>query len=151
MKITLIAVGAIKPGPEAELIAAYMKRLPWPVTILEIEEKRPLPPMERTKSEGEKILAALPKSSFVVALDKSGKAFNSPALSKQIQSWFQVGGAHITFIIGGSDGLSEAVLGAAQTKLSFGPNTWPHQLARVMLLEQIYRAYAIEEGHPYHK
>ncbi|MEE8294152.1 MAG: 23S rRNA (pseudouridine(1915)-N(3))-methyltransferase RlmH, partial [Sphingomonadales bacterium] len=116
-----------------------------------VEEKRPLPPNEKMKSEGEKIIAALPKGAFIVAMDKTGQSFPSHDLSQKIEKWFSAGGAHIVFLIGGSDGLSAAALNAANTKLSFGPMTWPHQLARVMLLEQLYRAWAILGGHPYHK
>lgn len=151
MKITIIAVGQIRGGPEAELLAEYQKRLPWKTEIVEVEEKRPLPRDERMKSEGEKIIAAIPKGAFVIAMDKAGQSFPSPELSIKIEKWFSAGGAHIAFLIGGSDGLSEPALNAANTKLSFGPMTWPHQLARVMLLEQLYRAWAIREGHPYHK
>jgi len=151
MKITIIAVGQIKGGPMAEQIAEYQKRLPWKTDIIEVEEKRPLPPNEKMKSEGEKIIAALPKGAFIVAMDKAGQSFPSPDLSQKIEKWFSAGGAHIAFLIGGSDGLSAAALNAANTKLSFGPMTWPHQLARVMLLEQLYRAWAILGGHPYHK
>ncbi len=151
MKITLIAVGLIKGGPEASLIAEYQKRLPWPTDIIEVEEKRPLPPAERKKSEGEKILSNIPKNTFVIAMDKAGKTLSSQDLSIKIEKWFSAGGASIFFLIGGSDGLSEEALAAANFKLSFGPMTWPHQLARVMLMEQLYRAWAIREGHPYHK
>jgi 23S rRNA (pseudouridine1915-N3)-methyltransferase len=151
MKITIIAVGQIRGGPEADLIAEYQKRLPWQLEIIEVEEKKPLPALERKKSEGDKLVAHLPKGAFVIAMDKEGGSFSSRELSKKIEKWFSAGGAHIAFLIGGSDGLSEAALKAAHTKLSFGPMTWPHQLARVMLLEQIYRAWAIRQGHPYHK
>lgn len=151
MKITIIAVGQIRGGPEAELVAEYQKRLPWSVDVIEVEEKRPLPPNERMKSEGEKIIAQIPKGAFVIAMDKAGSSFSSRDLSGKIEKWFSAGGAHIVFLIGGADGLSESALNAANTKLSFGPMTWPHQLARVMLLEQLYRAWAIREGHPYHK
>lgn len=151
MKITLIAVGQQKTGPEIELISVYQKRLSWPLEIVTVEEKRPLPPHERMKSEGQKLLENIPKGAFVVALDKGGKTLSSRELSKKMENWFSAGGSQVAFLIGGSDGLSEDVLARANTKLSFGPNTWPHQLARVMLLEQLYRAWAIQNGHPYHK
>lgn len=151
MKITLIAVGQIRGSPEAELLSEYQKRLPWKLEIIEVEEKRPLPPNEKMKSEGEKIITAIPKGAFVVAMDKAGQSFPSPELSIKIEKWFSAGGAHIAFLIGGADGLSKTALETANTKLSFGPMTWPHQLARVMLIEQLYRAWAISAGHPYHK
>jgi len=151
MKITIIAVGKSKGNPLEETGAEYIKRLPWAVDVIEVEEKRPLKPHEKMKSEGEKILSNIPKGSFVVALDKGGKVNSSREFSNTLEKWFNVRGAHITFIIGGADGLSEAMLQRAGAKLSFGPMTWPHQLARAMLLEQLYRAHAIREGHPYHK
>ncbi len=103
------------------------------------------------KSEGEKILFSIPKGAYLVALDKGGKTWSSREFSKILEKWFNAGGSHIAFLIGGPDGLSEAVIEKAQVKLSFGPMTWPHQLARVMLLEQLYRAFTIRERHPYHK
>ncbi|MCH8082267.1 MAG: 23S rRNA (pseudouridine(1915)-N(3))-methyltransferase RlmH [Proteobacteria bacterium] len=151
MKITIIAVGKSKASPAEAIGAEYIKRLPWSVEVIEVEEKRPLKPLEKMKSEGKKILLAIPKGAYPVALDKSGKTWSSREFSKTLEKWFNAGGSHIVFLIGGPDGLSEAVLEKAPAKLSFGPMTWPHQLARVMLLEQLYRAFAIAEGHPYHK
>ncbi|MCH8172340.1 MAG: 23S rRNA (pseudouridine(1915)-N(3))-methyltransferase RlmH [Proteobacteria bacterium] len=151
MKITIIAVGKSKGSPAEAIGAEYIKRLPWSVEVIEVEEKRPLKPLEKMKSEGKKILLAIPKGAYPVALDKSGKTWSSREFSKTLEKWFNAGGSHIVFLIGGPDGLSEAVLEKAPAKLSFGPMTWPHQLARVMLLEQLYRAFAIAEGHPYHK
>lgn len=151
MKISVIAVGRAGSGPEAKKISEYVKRLPWSVDIVEVEEKRPLPAPERMKSEGEKLLAAVPKGAFTVALDKGGKTYDSPGFSAALEKWFGAGGSHIAFLIGGADGLSKEVLETANTKLSFGAMTWPHMLARVMLMEQIYRAWAIRERHPYHK
>jgi len=150
MKITIIAVGKSKSGPEAGMVAEYLKRLPWQITIIEIEEKRPLPSLEKMESEGQKLLAAIPKGHYVVAMDKGGKNLSSKDFARSMEKWvasFQ----GITFIIGGADGLSEKVLSRAHSKLSFGAATWPHMLARVMLVEQLYRAFAIREGHPYHK
>jgi len=151
MKITIIAAGKSKQSPAGEMCSEYIKRLPWSVDIIEIEEKRPLSPPEKMKSEGEKLLAAVPKGAFAIALDKGGKTCSSREFSKAFDKWISAGSAHIAFIIGGADGLSKDVLDAVQTRLSFGVMTWPHQLARVMLLEQLYRAWAIHEGHPYHK
>lgn len=151
MKITIIAVGKSKGSPAEAIGVEYIKRLPWSVEVIEVEEKRPLKPLEKMKCEGEKILFAIPKGAYLVALDKGGKTWSSREFSKTLEKWFNAGGSHIAFLIGGPDGLSEAAIEKAQTKLSFGPMTWPHQLARVMLLEQLYRAFAIRERHPYHK
>jgi len=151
MKITIIAVGKSKGSPAEKIGGEYIKRLPWLVDVIEVEEKRPLSPPEKMKSEGEKLLSAIPKGAYVIALDKGGKLYSSGEFSKALDKWFGAGAAHIAFIIGGADGLAEAVLEASRVRLSFGAMTWPHQLARVMLLEQLYRAWAIREGHPYHK
>ena len=151
MKITLIAVGKAKAGLEASLSAEYIKRLPWPVDMIEVEEKRPLPAAEKIEREGRKILTFIPDNALVVALDKGGKTYSSPAFAKALQSWQMDGHANITFVIGGAGGLSKDVLAKADKTLSFGAMTWPHLLARVMLLEQLYRAHAINTGHPYHK
>lgn len=151
MKLTLIAVGKAKGGPEAVLCAEYIKRLPWPVGIIEVEEKRPLPATEKMVREGRKILNAIPGNALVVALDKGGQAHSSVAFAKALQSWQMGGHANITFVIGGAGGLAKDVLARADKTLSFGAMTWPHLLARVMLLEQLYRAHAINTGHPYHK
>lgn len=151
MKISVIAVGKAKGGPETALVSEYQKRLPWKLEIIEIEEKKPLPPPERVESEGEKLLQNVPKGAFVVALDKGGTAFSSTRFSQKLDKWFSAGGSHIAFIIGGAGGLSPKVLETAGAQLSLGPMTWPHLLARVMLLEQLYRAWAIHHGHPYHK
>lgn len=151
MKITILAVGKARSGPEAVLAAEYIKRLPWRVDIVEIEEKKPLSGPEKKAREGKKILNALPEKALVISLDKDGKVYSSPDLAKALQTWQLDGHSHIVFIIGGSDGLSKPVLEASSRILSFGAMTWPHQLARVMLLEQLYRGHAILSGHPYHK
>lgn len=151
MKITVIAVGKGKGRPETELVSEYQKRLPWKLEIIEVEEKKPLPSAGRIRSEGERLLQNIPKGAFVVALDKGGPALSSTQFSHKLDKWFSTGGSHIVFIIGGADGLSQKVLETARTKLSLGSMTWPHLLVRVMLLEQLYRAWAIRQGHPYHK
>lgn len=150
MKITVIAVGKAGKGPEADLITEFLRRLPWQLSFIEVEEKRPLSKARKMESEGNKLLAAIPRESFVIALDKDGKTLSSEVLAKSIEQWR---GRHqgLVFLIGGADGLAKPALQRADFKLSFGPMTWPHLLARTMLMEQLYRAYAIQKGHPYHK
>ena len=150
MKITVIAVGKARKGPETGLIAEYSKRLPWQLSFIEVEEKRPLSKTEKMASEGNKLLAAMPKGNFAIAMDRGGKTLSSEEFAKSIEKWSE-NHQGVTFLIGGADGLSQAVLSQADFKLSFGPMTWPHLLARTMLVEQLYRAYAIRKGHPYHK
>ena len=149
MKITVIAAGKIKTGPEADIVSEFTKRLPWQISFVEIEEKKPLPPAQKSESEGKKILAAIPEGAFAVALDKGGKTLSSEEFAKALEAWR--GRGDIAFLIGGADGLSDKVLARADAAISFGPMTFPHLLARAMLLEQLYRAHAILSGHPYHK
>lgn len=151
MKIVIIAAGRAKGGPEAELAAEYQKRLPWKLDVIEIEEKRPSTPAERKTREGKKLLGAVPPGAFVVALERTGESISSEAFASEIRKWELAGQKTVAFVIGGADGLSDEVLKTARMRLAYGPMTWPHQLARVMLLEQLYRAHAILTGHPYHK
>ena len=150
MPISIIAVGRLKPGPLQELCDEYRRRLPFAVDMREVEERRPLAGAERKAREGELILAALPKGAFTVALDERGKAHDSAAFARQFAAWRE-GSDTLAFVIGGADGLAPAVLEKASTRLAFGTMTWPHLLARAMLLEQIYRAHTILTGHPYHR
>lgn len=149
MKFSFIAVGRLK-GPEAELVTEFRRRIPWPLEVTEVEERRHRG-KERTAAEGKKLLAAVPEGAFIAVLERTGKAVSSEQLAAKIRNWMERGEREICFLIGGSGGHSADVLERADIKLSFGPMTWPHQLARVMLLEQLYRAWAILSGHPYHK
>jgi 23S rRNA (pseudouridine1915-N3)-methyltransferase len=101
--------------------------------------------------EGELLLGALPRRVPLIALDERGSAWSSRALADRIAVWRDGGNAELAFAIGGPDGLDSAVLGRAEAVLSLGPMTWPHLLARGMLLEQLYRAQQILAGHPYHR
>ncbi|HEY7690277.1 MAG TPA: 23S rRNA (pseudouridine(1915)-N(3))-methyltransferase RlmH [Dongiaceae bacterium] len=151
MRIAIAAVGKWKAGPEQALFEEYRKRLKWPVTLKEVEERRPLPPPQLKAREAELLLDAVPaKAAPLVALDERGKAFSSEALARQIAGW-QQGGGEAAFIIGGAGGLDEAVRQRAGLLLSLGAMTWPHMLVRVMLIEQLYRAQQILAGHPYHR
>jgi len=159
MEITIIAVGKIKEKYLKEGIAEYLKRLsPYArLTVIEVDDENApenLSPAEAekvVKKEGERILAKLHPSSFVVALDLKGKNLSSEELASFISEKNLYGQSKLTFIIGGSLGLSKDVLERADFKLSFGRMTFPHQLMRLILLEQIYRAFKIIRGEPYHK
>ncbi len=154
MRISIIAAGKSKAGPERELFDEYVRRLNWPVALKEIEEHRKVPPAQLMAREGELMLAALPKASpgrFVVALDQRGKALSSEQLANQIRQWRERGIDELAFLIGGAEGLSVAARQRAGFLLSFGAMTWPHLLARAMLAEQLYRAQCILSGHPYHR
>ena len=134
-----------------ELQTLYAKRIVPPATILELEEKRPLPPALLKAREAELILAALPAGARLVALDRGGKAWSSRELADRLAAWRDHGTGAVAFAIGGAEGLGAAVLGSADAVLSLGAMTWPHLLVRSMLLEQLYRAQQILAGHPYHR
>ncbi len=151
MKIFILAVGKIGRAPEQELIERYNKRLSSPLQIIEVEEKRPIKGNERKEKEGELLLSALPQNAHLIILDEKGRNFTSVEFSKKISNTQDDGVNDLAFIIGGSDGLSDAVKSRANLSISFGNMTWPHILVRSMLIEQIYRAYTIMNRHPYHK
>ena len=115
-----------------------------------MEEKRKLAPPELKTREATLLLNAVPKGAAIVALDRRGTALSSEAFAQRLATWRDAG-ADLAFLIGGAEGLAESVLERAQLVLSFGAMTWPHLLARAMLLEQIYRAQQILAGHPYHR
>lgn len=158
MKITIACVGKIKEKYFTDAIKEYSKRLSKYVDLVITEvpdEKAPEnmsnAQMVKVKEiEGERLLKVV-KDSFVVALAIDGKKLASEGFSEFVSDKMVRGVSHITFVIGGSLGLSDEVLKRADYKLSFSDMTFPHQLMRVVLLEQIYRAYRIMKNEPYHK
>lgn len=151
MRLSIIAVGRLKAGPHEALARHYAERLSLPVVIREVEERRPLPPAELREREAALLLAAVPQGATIVALDARGSALGSEAFAERLARWRACGVGDLAFLIGGAEGLAERVRAAAELVLSLGPMTWPHQLARGMLLEQLYRAQQILAGHPYHR
>jgi 23S rRNA (pseudouridine1915-N3)-methyltransferase len=159
MKITLVTVGKIKERFYTDAIKEYSKRLSryCKLEIVQVaDEKTPDNASENVElkikdKEGERILSFIKDGVYVVALAIEGEMIDSVKLSEKINSLGIRGTSHIAFVIGGSLGLSEAVLKRADYKLSFSKMTFPHQLMRVILLEQIYRSYRIINGEPYHK
>jgi 23S rRNA (pseudouridine1915-N3)-methyltransferase len=159
MQVRIIAVGKIKERFLTEGIAEYEKRLtPYlKLAIVEIaDEKRGVYASagqeQLTKDrEGERILAAIPEGAYVVALDVRGKEMSSEALAARLHDWQLAGTNSIAVIIGGDLGLSGAVLSRADLRLSISPMTFTHQMVRMIILEQIYRACRINSGEPYHK
>lgn len=150
MKIELIAVGRLRTGPLYELIQDYRKRLVWPFSLTEIESKYK-DEAQGLRDEIRLIESALSPQAFVIALDERGRSLSSRELSAKFEALTLQGHSHIQFIIGGANGLGEDLRARANLLLSFGQQTWPHMLARVMLLEQIYRCQQIQKGHPYHR
>jgi 23S rRNA (pseudouridine1915-N3)-methyltransferase len=159
MQIRIIAVGKIKEKFLQEGIAEYEKRLrPYAkVQVIEIPEERrpatasPGTELSVTEKEGERILAALPERSFVIALDVKGQAWSSEELAATFGERELSGQNQITFVIGGDLGLSPAVLARSSLRLSLSRMTFTHPMARLLLLEQVYRAFRILRGEPYHK
>lgn len=150
MRMTIVAAGRLKSGPEHELCQRYLKRTNWQITLKEIEEKQVTSPNQRKKKEAEKLLHAIPSSSYIIALDEHGKTMTSQEWASML-SELEISHSQIAFVIGGADGIDETLLKKAQRKVSFGKNTWPHMMVRAMLLEQLYRAHTILTNHPYHR
>lgn len=159
MKITLIAVGKVKEKFYRQAIEEYSKRLSryCKLDIIEVaDEKTPEDASARQEeqildTEGERILRVLPGDAWKVALAIDGRMKDSPGFARDIEKMGIEGRSHLAFVIGGSLGLSSQVLASCDEKLSFSKMTFPHQLMRVILLEQIYRSFRIIKGEPYHK
>lgn len=151
MRVTIVAIGKQRDGALKALEQLYAGRLTWPLSIREVTEKRKLPPAELKEREGALLLDACPKGGMLVALDARGKIMGSADFAKRLTQWQDNGVADLAFLLGGADGLSDSVKRRADLLLSFGPMTWPHFLARGMLLEQLYRAQTLLAGHPYHR
>ena len=159
MKITLLTVGKIKEKYLKDAIAEYSKRLSkyCKLEIIEVaDEKTPDNASEVVENvirdkEGERLLKYVKDDAFVITLEIKGKMMTSEELAEKIDTLGIRGVSHIMFIIGGSIGLGEDVIKRSDFALSFSKMTFPHQLMRVILLEQIYRSYRIISGDPYHK
>jgi len=159
MRITIYCVGSLKESYWRDAVAEYKKRL-GAYCQLEIVEIPDMPCKERASQkeieevktrEGEKILALLKPRDYLIALDLHGKQYDSIALASHLEEKLVQNGSSLSFVIGGSLGLSKALLERANESLCFGLGTFPHQLARVMLLEQLYRSFRILRNEPYHK
>ncbi|MET3897857.1 23S rRNA (pseudouridine1915-N3)-methyltransferase [Devosia sp. UYZn731] len=158
MRLSIAAIGRMKAGPERELVARYLDRAigggkPLALTgfdVIELPESRASSSASRKADEAKALRAVLPEG-IVVALDERGKSIGSEAFSALIARWRDDGRPATSFIIGGADGLEPAFVSAADMTLSFSPLTWPHQMVRIMLAEQLYRTTTILSGHPYHR
>lgn len=159
MKITLICVGKIKETYLDDAIKEYTKRLSkyCKLDIIEVADEKTVENASETlnlqikEKEGERILKQIKDGSYVITLEIPGNMLTSPELAEKIEKAGLNGISHITFVIGGSLGLSETVSKRSDYKLSFSKMTFPHQLMRVILLEQIYRSFRINNNEPYHK
>lgn len=159
MKITIVCVGKIKEKFYRDALAEYTKRLSryCSLTITEVADEKTKEQASETECaiikdrEGERILKSIRDDGYVIALAIDGKILDSVELSEKIDKLGLSGKSNVYFVIGGSLGLSDAVVKRADYKLSFSRMTFPHQLMRVILLEQIYRSYRIINHEPYHK
>ncbi|MBM3600258.1 MAG: 23S rRNA (pseudouridine(1915)-N(3))-methyltransferase RlmH [Alphaproteobacteria bacterium] len=152
MRILVAAVGRARASEPARALADdYASRLRWPITFREVEERRKLPTARRIGREGELLLALVPESAVIVALDERGRQLASIAFADKLRKWQERGIGDLAFMIGGADGHADAVRQRAELVLSLGTMTWPHLLVRALLAEQLYRAQTILDGHPYHR
>ena len=155
MRISIVTIGTRMPSWVEEGVAEYSRRLPRELGL----EWKALPLAQRGKSsspdqlrerEGEQILKSIPAGDRVIALDVRGKSLSTPQLAKQLADW-QMSGDNYSLLIGGPDGLSEACLQRAERRWSLSDLTLPHPLVRILLAEQLYRAWTITVNHPYHR
>jgi 23S rRNA (pseudouridine1915-N3)-methyltransferase len=159
MRIVVAAVGRLKQGPETELSERYRKRAAQTgrslglrdVEVIEIRESRAEDAGKRMLEESIALANIIPQGAAVVLLDGRGDNLDSNTLAAQISQWRGDDKPAVVFVIGGADGLSPSLRDKATLRMAFGATTWPHQLVRIMLLEQLYRATTILTGHPYHR
>ena len=157
-RLQIVAIGRLRDGPERTLATRYADRIGqlsknsgFSFAITEIAESKKARPSDRRQDEGERIAGALPVDAVVIVLDAEGRHIDSDDFARRLTDWRDQSIAAVMFVIGGPDGVSPALLERADLVLSFGKPTWPHQLVRVMLAEQLYRAVTITVGHPYHR
>jgi 23S rRNA (pseudouridine1915-N3)-methyltransferase len=159
VRVAILAVGRMKHGPERELVARYLDRATaggktlgfTGFAVTELTESRAGSAASRKSEEAKALGAQLPPAGLVVALDERGKTIGSEDFARRLGRWRDDGKPAVSFVIGGADGLDPAFVQGAALTLSFSPLTWPHQLVRIMLAEQLYRATTILSGHPYHR
>jgi 23S rRNA (pseudouridine1915-N3)-methyltransferase len=159
MRIIVAAIGRLKQGPETELSERYRKRAAQTgrnlglrdVEIIEIRESRADEAGKRMLEESIALANIIPPDAAVALLDPGGENLDSASLAGQLAKFRSNDRPALVFVIGGADGLAPSLRDKAELRISFGAATWPHQLVRVMLLEQIYRATTILTGHPYHR
>jgi 23S rRNA (pseudouridine1915-N3)-methyltransferase len=138
LKLHIVARGRIGRGPEAELVARYLKRIAWPVQVTELPDTGGRMP-------------APADNAVTVLLDEKGEQLGSIELARRLERWRDAGRREARFLIGAADGFDDAARAGADLLVAFGKATWPHLLARAMLAEQLFRATSILANHPYHR
>lgn len=159
MRLHLAAIGKLKAGPERDLSARYLDRFGKAgraiglelAPVIERGESRAGDSGQRKREEGESVLSALPTDCTLWALDETGEALASVGFAAAMAALRDGGQRDLALVIGGPDGHDPALLARAERRLSFGRMTWPHQMVRIMVAEQLYRAVTILSGHPYHR
>jgi len=159
MRLIVAAVGRLKRGPERELAERYGARAAKVgraigirgVTVSELDESRARRTGDRVAEEAAALKRIIPAQAAVIALDERGETLTSETLAQRIGRWRDQGRSDLVILIGGPDGLAPELLAKADLRVAFGHMTWPHQLVRIMVFEQLYRAIAILSGHPYHR
>ena len=159
MRFLIAAVGRLKQGPERELAERYRKRAEQAggrlglreVEVVEVRESRADDAGRRMLEESIALATIVPDKAAVVVLDPTGENLDSAAFAARLKLWGEESRPATVFIIGGADGLAASLKERADICVAFGKATWPHQLVRILLLEQIYRAATILSGHPYHR
>ena len=159
MRVVVAAIGRLKQGAERELAAAYRKRAEAvgrslglrQIEVVEIRESRARDAERRRTEESIAIANILPDGAVIVVFDEAGENIDSRGLAALLQKFREENRSAVCFVIGGADGMTQSLRGRARRVLAFGAATWPHQLVRIMLLEQLYRAGTILAGHPYHR
>lgn len=159
MRLLIAAVGRLKAGPERELLDRYVERTNAtgravslaPLEISEIPESQDRRPQDRIVDEARKLEAAVPKGAKRILLDSGGRALKSEDFAGRLAALRDQGAPGVVFLIGGADGLDVKLKSEAELSISYGAATFPHQIVRILLAEQIYRAITILSGHPYHR
>lgn len=155
MKLSLFCIGIQKSGPEAQtlsvLLQHYQKQMSPSLEIKDFSIKQKLPPEQLKRKESELLLDSLPPQAYLIALDERGDNPSSLDLAKKIEKIQLNGCPHLVLVIGGAHGHDDFLRKRADYMLSFGKMTWPHQLMKLLVTEQLYRAQMILKGHPYHK
>jgi 23S rRNA (pseudouridine1915-N3)-methyltransferase len=158
MLITIAAIGKLKAGPERELFARFIERassagrnVGLTFAVREFPEGRPTTGPLRKDQEATALIDSLSPGTVLVALDEAGKNFDSRTFAERLGRWRDSGTTELALAVGGADGHGAALLEKSAFRLAFGLMTWPHQLVRVMVAEQLYRAVTILSGHPYHR
>ena len=159
MRLVVAAIGRIKDGPERELAERYRKRAEQTgrrigfrdTEVVEIRESRAQEVGKRMVEESIALANIIPDEAVVLILDERGESLDSVEVTNRLKRWRDAGRPAAVFVIGGADGLGANLRDRADLRLAFGAATWPHQLVRIMLLEQIYRSATLLAGHPYHR